>query len=145
MLAAILVLGYVLLGKIFNPPVTNEQTNTDINIPEEEMKIITVKHGYKEGRHIYAGEIIMPTPCDALEWKINEDKSTESEKLAEFISVNKSEVCAQIITAARFKIEFESREETKLKATLDGVPVKLNVIEVGPDENLDDFEIFIKG
>lgn len=107
--------------------------------------VITAKHAYRNGEHIIAGELPLPTPCDILETSAvtGSDKKTV---LFQFVSSVKSgEVCAQMITPARFKISAVSDKNAKLTATLNNQVVTLNLIEAGPTENLDDFELYIKG
>ena len=60
-------------------------------------------------------------------------------------SVKTGEVCAQVVTPARFKVSVGADKNAKLSATFNGQPVTLNLIEAAPGENLDNFELYIKG
>ena len=107
---------------------------------------IDAKHFFKDGVHTIAGEIMMPTPCDLLEASPITLESSRDEVTVAFRVINNTQgVCAQIITPQRFKVSFEANKGAIIKALFKGEPVILNLIEAGPDENPDDFEIFQKG
>lgn len=111
--------------------------------------IITAAHQYDEesGVHIVAGETEVPTPCHM----ISHDVSI-AESMPEQVSLNFSsnvedpdQMCAQAISTQRFKVTFEASEEATISATYNGQDVRLNLQEVGPGENLEDFEVYTKG
>jgi hypothetical protein len=124
---------------------TTEWENTPAEVVATPKTVITAKHAYKNGVHIIAGEIPLPTPCDILE--STAIASTDKKQVVvQFISSVKSgEVCAQIITPARFKVTATAEKNAALTATLNGQTVSLNLIDAGPNENLDNFELYIKG
>jgi len=123
-------------------------------IPEERIdehqfvpQIINAKHQFKNGVHTVVGEVDLPTPCYLLESDAvvevrepNTDKAT-----IRFITKGENEICAQVITAGRFKEVFNAQEDADIVATWNSAPVLLNIIDVGPEEDLDLFELFIKG
>ena len=123
------------------------------NAPAEEPKdivvtpktVITAKHAYQGGAHIVAGEIPLPSPCHILE----ANGTASADKKQVFIellsSVKTGELCAQVITPARYKVTVKADKSAKISATLNGQEVTLNLIEAGPNENLDNFELYIKG
>jgi hypothetical protein len=113
---------------------------------EAPKETVTAKHQYKDGVHIVAGEITVPTPCHILEADavVNSDTSPEQVTIR-LKSSTKADGCIQIITPARFKVEFKASKDAVIKMTLNGKPVILNLIEAGADEDLEDFELFIKG
>ena len=106
---------------------------------------ITAKHQYRNGTHIIAGEIEVPTPCHILETDVIIRESFPEQVTVRFTVSTQAEICAQVITPARFKVEFEASERASILGTLNGEPVIFNLIEAGSDENLDEFELFIKG
>ena len=119
-------------------------------IPKEEgyiPQIINAKHQLKNGIHTIAGEIDLPTPCYLLETSSFVEVREPEEDLATvlFTTVNESDVCAQVITSARFKVVFGAGENAEIFATWNGKPVLFNLIKVSPEEDLDLFELFIKG
>jgi len=119
------------------------QVETPLKAPD---KIIIAKHQFKDGAHTIVGEIDMPTPCHLLDWETIIAESFPEQVTINFKSVyNSADVCAQVVTPQRFKITFEASENAVISATLDGKKIILNLIEAPKDEDLDDFEIFIKG
>lgn len=121
-------------------------------LPEEEVigftpDIVNVRHQFKDGAHTFVGEIDMPTPCDLL----NADgvvtiREPERDLLElQFTVVNEADVCAQVITPARFKVTVGAGEDAEISATWNSAFVRLNIIEVGPEEDIDSFEVYFKG
>ena len=106
---------------------------------------ITAKHQFSEGTHIIAGEIEVPTPCHLLETEVIIRESFPEQVTVQFEVSTLAEACVQVITPARFKVEFNVSENARISGTLNGKPVILNLIEVDSDEDLDEFELFIKG
>jgi hypothetical protein len=107
--------------------------------------VVTAKHAFRNGEHIVAGEIPLPTPCHILD----ADSSVSSDKKTIYLSLNSSiktaEVCTQVITPARFKVVARGDSSAQIAATLNSQPVTLNLIEADPSEDLDNFELYIKG
>lgn len=111
-----------------------------------EITYIDAKHYLKNGVHTIAGEIMMPTPCDLLESNATVGTSSPEQVTIAFTVINNTEgVCAQVITPQRFKVSFEAGENPLISATFKGEKAILNLVEAEPDENPDDFELFIKG
>ena len=119
------------------PEVKGEETE---NIPD-----ITAKHQFKAGKHIVAGEINLPTPCYVLNTDATVAESMPEQVTLRFNSTTQGEMCAQVVTTERFRIDFTASEGAVIKATWNGKPAKLNLIPAGPNEDLNDFEIFQKG
>ena len=107
--------------------------------------IIDAKHQFVDGKHIVAGEINLPTPCHILEAEAIVRESFPEQVLIDIKVSTQAEACAQVITPARFKVEFEASEDAVITAAVNDEPVVLNLVEVGPEEDLEDFELFIKG
>jgi hypothetical protein len=124
-------------------------TGTATTTPEEilapQPDRITAKHQFKNGKHIVAGEITQPTPCYVLTTDARVAESMPEQVTLIFTSKTTADVCAQVITTDRFKIEFEATEKATINATWNGSPVQLNLIPAGPNEDLNNFDIFIKG
>ena len=121
-----------------------------VNAPAQpvisEKTVITAKHAYKAGKHIVAGEVPLPTPCDVLDTTAIASADKKSVIVQITSSVKTGEVCALLMNPpARFKISFAADKSAKITATFNGQPVTLNLIEAGPNENLDNFELYIKG
>jgi len=110
-------------------------------------QIINAKHQYKNGVHVVAGEVDLPTSCYLLESDaFVEVREPDTDRaMIQFTTTGDDEICAQVITVARFKETFNAQKEAEIVATWNGGEVRLNLVDVGQDENLDDFELFIKG
>ncbi len=114
--------------------------------PAENVSRIDAKHYFKDGKHTVAGEIMMPNACDLLKWDaVVRESSPEQVTIAFDVVNNTKGVCAQVITLQRFKVEFEASEAAIIDATFKGREVQLNLVPARPDENPDEFDLFIKG
>jgi len=137
--------GYAYLKRAELQPATPVPTPPQ---KEERQNIthIDAKHFFTDGTHTIAGEIMMPTPCDLLEAGPIALESSLDEVTVAFRVINNTEgVCAQVVTPQRFKVSFEANAGAFIDAIFNGSPVTLNLVEAKPDENPDDFELFIKG
>src|SRR3989344_4368066 len=90
---------------------------------------ITAKHQYKSGTHIVAGVVDLPTPCYILSTSARVAESYPEQVTIDFRAETSGEVCIQVITSERFKIDFQASEQAQIKATWNGQPVELNLIE----------------
>jgi len=113
--------------------------------PVSRHETITAKHQFKDGKHIVAGEVNVPTPCHILTAGALVAESFPEQVTIDFRASTTADVCAQVLTLARFKIEFQASEKASIRAMWNGEPVELNLIPAAPGENLEDFEIYIKG
>lgn len=143
---AILVAGWFLTrdGKLEKGEgsIVGEETDLDFDAPRE---TITAKHQFSNGTHIIAGEIGVPTPCHILEVDVTVAESFPEQVTVRFTMSTQAEACVQVITPARFKVEFDASDSARISGTLNGEPVTLNLIEADSGEDLDEFELFIKG
>lgn len=103
------------------------------------------KHFFVDGVHTIVGELALPTPCDLLTTDSIIAESYPEQVTFAFSVVNTTDVCAQVITNQRFKIEAQASKDAYLKATFMGTPVELNLVEAAPGETPESFELFIKG
>jgi hypothetical protein len=106
---------------------------------------IDAKQFYAAPTHTFVGEILMPTPCDLLNWDTRVLESMPETIIIDFSVVNHSEACAQVMTLQRFKVTADASEAATVRATFEGRAVDLNLIPAEPGETPDDFELFIKG
>lgn len=143
----IVIIILLLVGWFFfwrMPKDTGEMVGEDQGSMEESGVLITAKHEYNNGTHIIAGEVSLPTPCHILATD-SEVSNGGKEVLVFFDVTTQAETCAQVVTPARFKIEFQAAEDARISALWNGMGADLNLIPVAPGETLDEFEIFIKG
>jgi len=108
-------------------------------------QLITAKHQFVAGKHVVAGEVDLPTPCSLLETQVEIAKRLPEQVTINFTATSSAEVCAQVITPTRFKVEFSASEDAKIEATWNGAPASLNLVPVAAGESIEDFEVFIKG
>jgi hypothetical protein len=147
---AVVVILLIVAGLVFFAGRNNNtdgENNGDIAGEETEVEqmLITAKHQFANGRHIVAGEVNLPTPCHLLTTEVGALSAEPQEVTIHFTATTQADVCAQVITVARFKVEFNAPEDTPIRALWNGAPATLNLIPVGANEDLTNFEIFIKG
>lgn len=106
---------------------------------------IDAKHFFIPPTHTLAGEILMPTPCDLLNWDVRVQESSPETVIIDFKVVNHVETCEQTPTPQRFMITFDAHKDAVIKATLEGRSVELNLIPAADGETPANYEIFMKG
>lgn len=148
-IAVVIVGGILLTSSDTTTPTDNSQATTTDDMGGEENRI-TAQHQYNEdeGTHIVAGEIDLPTPCHLLEHEVEmTGEGDTQEAIIHFESrvEDTDEVCAQVITPQRFKVTFEAPEDVEISATHNGEDTTLNLVPVPEGENLEEFEVFMKG
>jgi hypothetical protein len=108
------------------------------------VSTIQVKHQYKDGNHTYVGSLDLPSPCfsiDAYGTKNDDGGATIVINTPE----NKEDICAQVVTTKVFRVEILGDATMTVKGVLNGKDVQLNLFEVPADQDIDQFEINIKG
>ncbi len=143
----VLILAFTLY-KQFGPSqkasVIDSQQTTPVQ-SNQEVRIITALHQYKDGKHIIAGQTEVPTPCHVLSETVSVTDTTPAQVTVAFTSAASADNCAQVETVARFKTDFVAPENSVFSATWNGAPAQLNLVPAGADDNLEDFDVFIKG
>lgn len=140
------IFAYLKRGEVAEPVVDEQQQQEEEpSGPYGHIDRIDAKHFYSDGTHTLAGEIAMPTPCDLLDPSVTVAESFPEQVTVEFNVVNESDMCAQVITPQRFKVEFDASENASISARLDGRTVELNLLQPDEGETPEDFELFIKG
>ena len=143
----------LILGGFYYSYKTNKGNEETFNPDEEStrgidsgaVEVVDIRHQYKDGVHTYAGEINLATPCDSVEVTAVKDTTNLSNVTLQFTSTSTEEVCAQVITARRFKVSFEGGEDVNVRGMLNGRELRLNVFEVPSGEDLESFEVDVKG
>jgi hypothetical protein len=118
---------------------------TPVTTPYDSITRIDAKHFYENGKHVVAGEIMLPTMCDLLNWEAQVRESMPEGVTIAFTVVNNAENCAQATLAQRFLVPFDASEGAVIDATVNGRNVELNLIPAAPGEKPEDFELFLKG
>ncbi|MDA8611422.1 hypothetical protein N9L18_00980 [Candidatus Pacebacteria bacterium] len=117
-----------------------EAIEDDKNRPEES---IDLKHQYRDGEHIFAGKIGVPTPCHEVTAVVVPGDPAELQ--INTIAPSETEACAQVITEKEYKAYYKGEKEINFLATVDGKPVSLNQFEIPEGQNIDSVNILIKG
>jgi len=123
----------------------NQKSVETETVPYADITRIDAKHYFVNGTHTLAGEINFPTPCDLLEAEAIVMESYPEQVVIDFNVINNAEVCAQVVTAQRFKVEAVASSEATFTARFMGRDIELNLIPAAEGEVPEDFEVFIKG
>lgn len=122
---------------------SSDQANSGIT------RTIDVLHQYQaDGQHVVVGRTTVPTPCHQLSTETRLQESDPQKVILHFSTSKQNDdvVCAQQIQQVRFQLTFNAEENAEIVGgSFDDDSVRLNVREVGPQENLEDFQIYTKG
>jgi hypothetical protein len=127
------------------PPKEEPVASPDGQVAYAAVTRIDAKHFFKDGVHTFVGEIPFGTLCELLEVASTVAESFPEQISLNFSVINESEMCAQVLTNQRFKVEATGSEAATVSATFMGRAVELNLIPAQSGESPDDFELFIKG
>jgi hypothetical protein len=119
------------------------EVNESVAYPE--ITRIDAKHFFIDGVHTYVGEVMLPTPCDLLDVTSTVMESYPEQIQLDFTVINNSEICSQVVTAARFRVDATASELAVTTARFMGRDIELNLVPALPGETPEEFEIFIKG
>ncbi len=152
-IGAVVVVILVVLGLYFwlggsksDDMVVDENTpSTPANPDNGYVQIVNVKHQYKNGTHTYAGDIDLPTPCEKLTSSAVVDPQNSNKYTLTFTTTSTAQTCAQVRTSKSFKLSFKAGKDITVEGTLNGKKLRLNMFEVRADQDLDSFDIYIKG
>lgn len=141
----IVLLAVVLYGYefIFKKPVIESPTiDQTEEFPQEALE---VKEQYKDSKFTFVGTIPVPTPCHTLTSKVNMVAPGAYQIELTTVPPKEGIMCAQVITDKTFKVVFAAPEDALVTAIIDGVPYELNRFTIPDGENIDTFELMIKG
>jgi hypothetical protein len=112
--------------------------------PAGEVLTINGWHSYQANTHVVAGELAVPTPCYlvAAEAMVAESFPEQVTIAITATEPARAEVCAQVITAKTFSVEFAASESATIRATVNGEAVTLNLMPVAPGAELDNLSAF---
>jgi len=117
----------------------NDAINQEVQRPEITLN---AKHQFKNGKHIFVGQVELPTPCHIV---IPSVQKNQNETIINIDTKSDAEVCAQVITNKEFRVTFDGTAEENIIAKLNGELVNLNLFEIDADQNIDEVDIFNKG
>lgn len=153
LVVVIAVLGFIVFTTESNSTnQSNQQPTSTTSIDQGESGItrtIDVLHQYQaDGQHVVVGTTTVPTPCHQLSTKTRLQESSPQKVILHFSAEKQSDdaVCAQQIQQVRFQLTFNADENAEIVGGSFGDDsVRLNIREVGPQENLEDFQVYTKG
>ncbi len=126
-------------------PTTDETPQTVTPTPYDSITQIDARHYFLDGKHTLVGEILMPTPCDLLNWDARVAESMPEQVTVAFTVVNNSEMCAQVTTPQLFSASFNASENPTINATLNDRAVEINLIPAAAGERPEDYVFSGKG
>ena len=129
--------------KVTPEPVAQGEIETEV--PYADITRIDAKHFFIDGVHTIVGQVELPTPCDLLTTESSVRESMPEQVVFDFAVTNTSDMCAQVITAQRFKVSATASQGAVMTATFMGRTVELNLIPAAPNETPEEFELYIKG
>lgn len=144
-ISLILIGGTLYFAQADNEPENVIEKDDEGEVLSADAVFINAKHQFRDGEHIIAGEIEVPTQCHSLSVETVIRESFPEQVTLNFSSTSEAEVCAQVMSPRRFKIDFSASENATINATWNGAEAVLNLIPAGEDEDLNNFDIFIKG
>jgi hypothetical protein len=137
-----ILLAVVIVG-VFVIRAQNKEVAEKVEQSEQQNfeKTIDLKHQYKDGKHIFAGTLEVPSPCYQVDLSVTPGDVAE----LNFTTKDSGGICSQVITDANFYVEFEGKQDQLFIGKLNGEPVNLNTFEVDADMNINEINIFMKG
>jgi hypothetical protein len=116
-----------------------EETEDEFQLP------LAIKHQYKDGKHVFVGDIELPNPCYNYNAQITDSDNPSVKNIEITYEPNGEEACTQVITTANYRVAYEGDEDLEFKAFVNGAETPLNIFEIPPQVDIEQFELFIKG
>jgi len=138
------VFAYLKRAELVQAPVAEAPIDEEV-VMYPGITRIDAKHFIIDGVHTFAGEVVMPTPCDLVEVDAVVRESFPEQINLAFSVINNSEMCAQVLTTQRFMTSVNASPEAVVSATFMGRAIELNLIPALDGESPAEFELFIKG
>ncbi len=139
-LLTLVLYGYEFIFK--KPAITSPTIDQNEEIP---LSALDIKEQRVNETYTFVGTIAVPTPCHNLVSKIEQVSVDAYQIQVTTTPPAPGVMCAQVITDKNFKVSFDAPENIEVTAFVDGVPYDLNRYVIPEGENIDTFELFIKG
>lgn len=130
--------------KVFKKTII-EEPQSQSQEQEEILPIADIKEQYIDSTYTFVGSVDLPTPCHTLETKVNQISDTVFEIVVNTIAPAEGIMCAQVITPRQYSASFEAPENILVYANINGVITELSRFVVPEGENINTFELYIKG
>lgn len=112
---------------------------------ESYVPTIEVKEQYKDSVYTFVGDIQVPTPCHSLKSKVTMISETLYQIEVTTISPSSDTICAQVLTDKSYKVSFEAEQDIVVTVLIDGVEYRTNRFLIPLDQNIETFNLEIKG
>ena len=122
--------------------IQDERQNAIQQEVQKPTETLNVKYQFKDGKHVYVGSVLLPTPCHALKSEVGTKPGVNEIIITTIVS---QEVCAQVMTERLFRVETNFKPEDEFVPTLNGEAVNFNIFEIPADQNINDIQIPVKG
>lgn len=141
-LVALLVLVLFGFQKFFNRNIisTNQEP-----VQEEILPVHEIKEQYDGSTYTFAGTIDLPTPCHSFETNVVQLSGSEYQIQINTIAPGEDVMCAQVITPQPYNISFEAPSDITVTAQINGQNYELSRFVVPEGEDINLFELYIKG
>lgn len=153
-ITAIIIFGLIIVGmfvfaflkksELEEKPLVTDTPN-ETKSPYNSITRIDGKHFFIDGKHTLVGEILVPTPCDLLNWDPVVMESMPEQVRVDFTLVNNTDSCVQTVTPQRFFVEFSANEKATISATVNGRSVIFNLVPAAEGETPENYEFAAKG
>lgn len=141
-LIALLVLVLFGFQKFFNRNIISPERES---IQEEILPVHEIKEQYDGTTYTFAGTIDLPTPCHSLETNVVQLSESEYQIQINTVSPGEDVMCAQVISPQPYNISFDAPADIAITAQIDGQDYELSRFVVPEGEDINLFELYIKG
>lgn len=141
LLAALLIIVYG-YEFIFKKPVIESPTVEEESVPTQKVEL---KEQYKGSTYTFAGTVTVPTPCHALNTRVNKVSDTQYQIEIATLPPKEGIMCAQVLTDKPYKVSFQAPKDITVTVLIDGVKYETNRFLIPSDQNIDTFKLEIKG
>jgi len=119
-------------------PVISEETSKNFIEP------LILKHQYKDGKHIFVGNIDLPNPCYKYKISILDTENLNRKKI-NIDLIETEQNCVNVIKPVTFKISYKGKPDLQFQFFVNGNERKLNIFEIPKDIDIDSFKLNLKG
>lgn len=129
--------------KIFNKTIIPDMTPSSEQ--EAILPIMDIKEQYVAPTYTFVGSIDVPTPCHTLNAKVNQISDVMFEIEVNTISPGDDVMCAQVISTQQFSVSFDAPKDILVYAKINGEIYELSRFVIPEGENINNYDLFIKG
>ncbi len=127
---------------IFKKPIIESPTVNDTSFPTQKIEL---KEQYKDSTYTFVGSVDLPTPCHSLKTEVKKVLDTKYQIQVTTISPKEGVMCAQVITPKPYKVSFKAQADVEVTVNINGTEYQTNRFVVPDGENIDTFQLEVKG